>query len=200
MESKEGVVTDVSDETLMILVSGGDHAAYGVLVDRHADRMIRMAQRTVGSRQAAEDIVQDAFIRIWTNACQWQAGRAKFTTWTYRILMNLCIDHHRRPRSESLDTIEDPMDPAPDAIDSLYRTQVAQHVAVAIANLPVNQRAAIALCYYEGLSNIEAAEILSVTISAVESLLVRGRRRLRDLLHVHMTSHGESAGGMTHDA
>lgn len=184
----------------MTLVSGGDRVAYGVLVNRHADRMIRMAQRTVSSRQDAEDIVQEAFIRIWTNARQWEPDRAKFTTWAYRIAMNLCIDQQRRPRGEHLDDIDERPDPTPDATESLYRTQMAQHVAAAMAGLPVNQRAAIALCYYEELSNIEAAEILSITVGAVESLLVRGRRHLRELLHVHMTSHNESSGGGRHDA
>jgi RNA polymerase sigma-70 factor (ECF subfamily) len=184
----------------MMLVSGGDRAAYGVLVDRHADRMIRMAQRTVGSRQDAEDIVQDAFIRIWTHAGQWEPGRAKLTTWSYRIVMNRFIAQQRRPRSEPLGDIDERPDPTPDAMESLYRTQMAQHVATAMAGLPVNQRAAIALCYYEELSNIEAAEILSVTVGAVESLLVRGRRQLREALQVHLTTHEGSSGVGRYDA
>lgn len=175
-------VTDVSDEALMSQVSNGNKAAYAVLVNRHFDRMLRLAQRTIGSRDDAEDIAQEICITIWTHAKDWEPGRAKFTTWSYRMLMNRCIDFHRRPRAESLDVVEEREDQSPDVTEVLYRSQMANHVATAMAELPANQRAAIALCYYEEMSNSEAAEILSTTVGAIESLLVRGKRYLREIL------------------
>jgi len=192
-------VTEVSDEILMGWISQGDRAAYRALVDRHVHRMVGIAHRMVGSRADAEDLVQDTFIKIWTHAPQWQPDRAKFTTWAYRILMNRCIDCRRRPVGESLEVVEEREDPSPNVIDLLHRQQVGQAVARALADLPANQRAAIALCYYEELSNGEAAEVLGVSVGAVESLLVRARRRLRELLQPHLCIEDPPSGG-THDS
>jgi RNA polymerase sigma-70 factor (ECF subfamily) len=198
--SHEGAsVTDVSDEALMSQVSNGNGAAYAALINRHFDRMLRVAQRTIGNREDAEDIAQDVCIRIWTHAKVWEPGRAKFTTWSYRMLMNRCIDFHRRLRGEALDVVEEREDPSPDVTEVLYRSQMANHVATAMAELPANQRAAIALCYYEEMSNSEAAEILSTTVGAVESLLVRGRCRLREILRDRLDRNESSVEGGCHD-
>lgn len=198
--SHEGAsVTDVSDEALMSQVGNGNGAAYAALINRHFDRMLRLAQRTVGSRDDAEDIAQEICITIWTHAKDWEPGRAKFTTWSYRMLMNRCIDFHRRPRGEALDVVEEREDPSPDVTEVLYRSQMANHVATAMAELPANQRAVIALCYYEEMSNSEAAEILSSTVGAVESLLVRGRRRLRETLRDRLDRNESSVEGGHHD-
>jgi len=179
---EEASRTEVPDELLMALTAAGDHAAYRALVDRHLNRMLAVAQRMLGNRADAEDVAQEAFLRIWIHAKRWQPNHAKFTTWSYRILMNLCIDQRRRPVMNSLDGIEEKADPSPDVSEALHRQQLARHVAEAVANLPETQRAVIALCYYEEVSNIEAAEVLSTTVGAVESLLVRARRRLREIL------------------
>ena len=192
-------VTNVSDETLMSQVSNGNGAAYTALINRHFDRMLRVAQRTIGNREDAEDVAQDICIRIWTHAKDWEPGRAKFTTWCYRMLMNRCIDFHRRPRGESLDVVEEREDPSPDVTEALYRNQMANYVAAAMAELPANQRAAIALCYYEEMSNSEVAAILSTTVGAVESLLVRGRRRLRELLRDRLDRANWLGEGASHD-
>ncbi|TKB67095.1 MAG: RNA polymerase sigma factor [Nitrospira sp.] len=195
LDRSESTVTEVSDEVLMGWVSRGDRSAYAALVDRHVHRMVGIAQRMVGSRADAEDFVQDTFINIWTHALRWQPDRAKFTTWAYRILMNRCIDHQRRPVGESLEVVEEQEDPAPDVVDVIHRQQVAGDVARAMADLPANQRAAISLCYYDELSNIEAAEVLSVSVGAVESLLVRARRRLREVLQPHLCERDSHSGG-----
>ncbi len=175
-------MSDVSDEILIALAGAGDRAAYRALVDRHLTRMVGIAQRILGNRADAEDATQEAFLRIWVHAPRWQADRARFTTWAYRILMNLCLDVKRRPMGASLEGIAEPADPALDAMEELDRQQTWQRVHHAMATLPDQQRAVIALCYYEGLSNAEAAEVLSVTVGAIESLLVRARRRLRERL------------------
>ena len=192
-------MTDVSDEALMNQVSRGNGAAYATLINRHFDRMLRLAQRTIGSRDDAEDIAQEICITIWTHAKDWEPNRAKFTTWSYRMLMNRCIDYQRRPRGESLDVVEQREDPSPDVTVELYRAQVTRHVVAAMAQLSANQRAAIALCYYEEVSNSDAAEILSTTVGAVESLLVRGRRRLREILEDRLGRNVSSAVGGSHD-
>lgn len=180
-------MTDATDEDLMIRIGSGDRAAFGDLVRRHLDRAVAVAQRVTGSRGDAEEIAQEAFIRVWTKAPQWRAADsdfrgARFTTWLYRVLVNLSIDRKRRPAMAPLDDVDDPPDPADSAQQSLERAQLSSRVAAAVAELPERQRAALTLCFYEGLSNREAAEVLSLTPGAVESLLVRARRTLRETL------------------
>ena len=177
-------MTDATDEDLMIRVGSGDRGAFGLLVRRHLERTIGLAQRITGSRADAEEIAQDAFLRVWTKAPSWHsadgnAGSARFTTWLYRVIVNLCIDRKRRPTHAPLDPDYDPPDPAGSALDGLVKAQLSGRVAAAVATLPERQRAALALCFYEGLSNREAADVLSLTPGAVESLLVRARRTLR---------------------
>lgn len=180
-------MTDATDEDLMIRIGSGDRVAFGDLVRRHLDRAVAVAQRVTGSRGDAEEIAQEAFLRVWTKAPQWRAADgdfrgARFTTWLYRVLVNLSIDRKRRPAMAPLDDANDPPDPADSAQQSLERAQLSSRVAAAVAELPERQRAALTLCFYEGLSNREAAEVLSLTPGAVESLLVRARRTLRETL------------------
>ena len=109
-------------------------------------------------------------------------ARRAFTTWLHRVVINLCIDRRRRAAPITLDAAPDLPDGAPDALDGLESKESAERVRSAIGELPARQRAALVLCYYEGLSNGEAAEVLEMSVSAVESLLVRARRNLRKSL------------------
>lgn len=180
-------MTDATDEDLMMRIGNGDRAAFGDLVRRHLDRAVAVAQRVTGSRGDAEDVAQEAFLRVWTKAPQWRAADgdfrgARFTTWLYRVVVNLGIDRRRRPSTSALEAAGDPADPADSALQSLEKAQLSAQVATAVATLPERQRAALTLCFYEGLSNREAAEILDLTPGAIESLLVRARRSLRQAL------------------
>jgi RNA polymerase sigma-70 factor (ECF subfamily) len=109
--------------------------------------------------------------------------RARFTTWLYRIVVNLCIDQRRRPKPEPLPDFFDPVDPAIGADEILERSERQAVLAEALRNLPVRQRAAITLVYDEGLSGVEAARILGLSAKAVERLLARGRASLRERLN-----------------
>lgn len=171
----------------MMRVGNGDRVAFGDLVHRHLDRAVAVAQRVTGSRGDAEEVAQEAFLRVWTKAPQWRAADgefrgARFTTWLYRVVVNLGIDRRRRPTASPLEAAGDPADPADSALQSLEKAQLSAQVAAAVATLPDRQRAALTLCFYEGLSNREAAEILDLTPGAIESLLVRARRSLRQAL------------------
>lgn len=171
-----------ADEALVARTADGDEAAYRTLVERHTQRSLRLAQRISGNLSDAEELVQEAFLRLWTKADTWQPGRGKFTTWFFRILVNLCLDRKRRPEMLSLETAGDPVDPRRSALDKVYADEVGRTVGRAVAELPERQRAALVLCYYEELSNLEAAEALSISVSALEALLVRARRALRTKL------------------
>ena len=180
-------MTDATDEDLMMRVGSGDRGAFGVLVRRHLGRTVALAQRITGSHGDGEEIAQEAFLRVWTKAPAWRAADgdfagARFTTWLHRVIVNLAIDRKRRPAHDALDPAHDPADPADSALETLAKAQLSMRVAAAVATLPERQRAALALCFYEGLSNREAAAALSLTPGAVESLLVRARRTLREAL------------------
>jgi len=166
------------DDDLMARVAAGERAAFAQLVGRNLDRALAVAQRILGDRNEAEDVAQEALLRLWRHAGARQAGTARVSTWLYRFVVNLCLDRRRRPSAVALEAAGDPPDPSPSTFAAIYRDEVAGLVAAAVAKLPERQRAALALCYYEGLSNIEAAEILDVSIGALESLLVRARRSL----------------------
>jgi len=181
----EWVAEDMSDdldEALVARTAKGDSEAFRTLMQRHMRRSQRLAMRLTGNASDADEIVQDAFLRLWTKAETWQPGRGKFTTWFFRILVNLCLDRRRRLAPLPLETAGDPADPRRSAVAKIYEDEIGLAVRRAIGDLPERQRAALALCYYEELSNLEAAEALSISVSALEALLVRARRTLRTKL------------------
>jgi len=177
------------DEELMRRTGQGDRAAYAMLVDRHLNRAIGLAVRIGGNRSDAEELVQEAFLRVWVNGVRWRTDGAKFRTWFGRILVNLCIDRKRRPVAAPLEAAGDPADDRASAFDTLAASEESAQVRAAMAELPERQRAAVALCYWDDMGNIEAAAVLGVSVGALESLLVRARRTLREKLET------EPAGG-----
>lgn len=172
----------VSDESLMVRVCAGDHDAFACLVHRHSRMFFSAAYRMCGQAEEAEDIVQDSFMKLWKNPQAWNpdAG-AKFSTWFYRVVTNQALDHLRkkRPQAPVSDLLSDD---APDALDGLEERQLQANLESAIQALPERQKAALNLCFYEGLSNKEAAEVLGVGVKALESLLMRAKGALRDHL------------------
>ncbi|HYM31196.1 MAG TPA: RNA polymerase sigma factor [Candidatus Cybelea sp.] len=173
---------DLSDEGLMANIAEGDRGAFEQLVTRHLNRAIALAQRITGNRSDAEEVAQEAFLRVWQTAPRWRLDGALFRTWFSRVLVNLCIDRKRRPGFAPLEAAGDPPDPGIGAENALARDEEAAAVAQAVAELPERQRAALALCYWQEMSNVEAAEVLALSVGAVESLLVRARRTLRQKL------------------
>jgi RNA polymerase sigma-70 factor (ECF subfamily) len=174
---------DLSDEALLLRIQAEDEDAYRILVERHIDRAFGIALRLLRNTADAEDVAQDALVRTWTNRHAWQSGRAKFTTWLYRVIVNRCIDLSRSPTGEGLDDVPEPADEADDSVTVIHKQEVQSALEAALARLPKQQRAAVVLSYYEDCSNAQVAEIMGTTVDAVESLLKRGRQRLRDILH-----------------
>lgn len=170
------------DADLVARVGQGDRAAAAALMTRHLPRMFALARRMLTDPIEAEDAVQDAFIQLWTHAARWEPGRAKFSTWLYRVTLNKCYDRLRRRQAARLDEAADVEDPAPGPDAGLQHAAIAAQIEAALAELPERQRAAIQLCHFQGCGNIEAAEILGVSVEALESLLSRGRRALRQRL------------------
>jgi RNA polymerase sigma-70 factor, ECF subfamily len=160
----------------------GDRRAFDQIVARYGPVALRVAARMAPDRQAAEDIAQEAMVRIWRRAEEFDARRARFTTWLYRIVVNLCIDLRRKPRPVALPEDFDPVDPSAGAAEDLEVDERRAALVRAIDELPSGQRAALMLVYDEGLSGAEAAQVLGVSTKAVERLLARARARLRELL------------------
>jgi RNA polymerase sigma-70 factor, ECF subfamily len=183
---------DESDDALMRRAGSGDKTAFALLVRRHLARATALAQRITGNRSDAEEIVQEAFLRCWRKAPEWRPANdrapndggstAQFGTWLYRVLVNLCLDRRRRPQPVEIEAAEMVADDAADGFQETARGETSRRVQAAMAHLPERQRAALALCYFEGMGNIEAAAMLEISIGALESLLVRARRALRDAL------------------
>jgi len=169
-----------TDEALVARAGRGDRAAAAMLVERHTNRIYAASFKMLGAKDRAEDATQETFLRLWRNAAKWKPQGAKFETWLYRVAMNICLDQIRKRKREA------PEEAAPEQIDQGARPDDAYFIGErrfaideALDALPPRQREAITLCHFQELSNIEAAEIMEVSVEALESLLARGRRALR---------------------
>ncbi|CCE00039.1 RNA polymerase sigma factor [Bradyrhizobium sp. STM 3809] len=180
----EAVVFD-EDAELLDRLATGDETAFRLLVERHIDRAYAIALRIVGSAADAEDVVQDTMLKVWTHRGRWQHGRAKFSTWLYRVVSNRCIDLRRKPRTENVDVVPEIADGKPDAVSVIERAEMSDILEAAMQRLPEQQRVAVILSYHENMSNGEIAEVMDTTVAAVESLLKRGRQHLREMLRRH---------------
>jgi RNA polymerase sigma-70 factor (ECF subfamily) len=171
----------VPDNDLIARAGAGDRAAWAALVDRYLGAISGYAWYMLGDQGEAEDIAQETFIRLMGKAADWDAdGTASLKTWLYRVAINLCIDRRRRVVPTPVDTLPETPTGGPAEVDGHYDR--ARWVARAVGRLPERQRAVLALVYYQGMSNGEAAEMLKLSVEAVESLLARARRALRATL------------------
>jgi len=163
-------------------IGRGDAAATRLLVAAKLPRVLGLATRVLHDPAAAEDVAQEAFVRVWRTARRWRPGAARFDTWLHTVVLNLCRDRLRRRRDVTVDAVPEVADQTPGAEAALIEAERDQGVAAAISSLPERQRDAILLVHYQDLSGAEAAAILGVSIEALESLLARGRRTLRTRL------------------
>ncbi|PKR90525.1 RNA polymerase sigma-70 factor [Pleomorphomonas diazotrophica] len=167
------------DDLLLERIANDDRDAFARLVERHADRGFALALRILKNSDDAEDVVQDSFLKLWTHRKRMEIGRAKFSTWLYRVITNRCIDLRRKPAMDDIETAPEVADGADDALTLLHRASMTSLLEVALSRLPDQQRVAVILSYHEAMSNAEIAEVMETTVMAVESLLKRGRQQLR---------------------
>lgn len=174
---------DAPDEALLVAFANGDQTAARLLATRLAPRAIGQAFRLLHDRAEAEDVVQEAMLRLWRIAPEWRQGEAQVSTWLYRVVGNLCIDRLRkRKRSVGIDEIAEPADDTPSVSDRMQDNARQQALSDALAEMPDRQAQAVSLRHLEGLGNPEIAEIMEISVEAVESLTARGKRTLAKIL------------------
>jgi RNA polymerase sigma-70 factor (ECF subfamily) len=176
-----GSLANADDEALLGASARRDSSAFARLLARHYDIVHRVTWRITSGHADTEDIVQDAFLRLWNNPLQVREAGA-LRAWLIRVASNLAIDRARRKAAVDIEEIPEPEADTPSALDRTIAAGSVNEVDRAIAALPERQRLALALVHFEGQSNIEAAAAMEVSVEAIESLLARARRSLKERL------------------
>tara|TARA_R110002124_G_scaffold85396_2_gene221699 strand:- start:357 stop:938 length:582 start_codon:yes stop_codon:yes gene_type:complete len=171
-----------AEAALLARYACGDGAAARLLAAQMTPRLYAHAFRVLGEAAEAEDVAQEALLRLWKIAPDWRTGEARVSTWCYRVVANLCTDRLRKRRTVPLDDMGEPADPRPGAEQGLQQIARADALQAALETLPDRQRQAVILRHIEGLANPEIAAILDVGVEAVESLTARGKRALKAAL------------------
>nr|WP_109467357.1 RNA polymerase sigma factor [Albibacillus kandeliae] len=175
---------DDPDADLLARFAAGERHAARALTDSLGPRAFGVALRMLGDGAEAEDVAQEAMMRLWRIAPDWRTGEAKVSTWLYRVTMNLCVDRQRRRRggTASLDEVAEPPDPARSVPEQMQDRARVDALQAALDELPERQRQAVVLRHMEELSNPEIAGIMEISTEAVESLTARGKRALAAIL------------------
>ena len=175
-------LSGMSNDALLVAYANGRQEAAQILTDRLMPKIFSQAFHRIQNKADAEDITQEALLRLWRIAPKWQKDNAKVSTWVYRVVSNLCIDYLKRKQQERLDLIEEPSDNCMHMTDVMQDQLRANALYKALAKLPVRQREAVSMRHLEGMSNPEIADNLELSIEAVESLIAQGKRALSDSL------------------
>ena len=178
-------LSEVSDETLLVLYANGDPEAAKLLTARLAPRVLGYATRLLSDRAEAEDVTQEAMLRLWRVAPEWRSGEAQVSTWVYRVVTNLCTDLRRarvRRPGMGLDDAPEVASGGRSVVASIIEADRMAALSAALAQLPDRQRQAVVLRHIECLSNPEIALIMGLGVEAVESLTARGKRALAAVL------------------
>jgi len=170
---------DLTDADLLAAFADGDRSAALTLTQRLTPRVLAQAQRLLGNQAEAEDVAQEAMMRLWKIAPDWDAERAKVTTWLYLVVANLCTDRLRKNgRTVDIDGVPEPADDTPTAQAAMQDASRSQALREALADLPERQAQAVSLRHLEELGNPEIADIMDTNVRTVESLIARGKRAL----------------------
>lgn len=182
MNAPLGSWRDAPDDAVLLAYANGDEEAARVLSLRLVPRVLAQATRMLADQAEAEDVAQEAMMKLWEIAADWRQGEAQVSTWLYRVVANLCTDRLRKRRGVSLDQIAEPTDPQMSAIAQMQETSRLTALANALAQLPDRQAQAVSLRHLEGLTNPEIAQIMDISVRSVESLTARGKKALADIL------------------
>lgn len=170
-----------SDADLLSLAAKRHHPSFATLVQRYHPQVFRVVWRVTNGHADAEDIAQEAFLRLWRDPGQVRNASA-LKGWLMRVANNLAMDRFRLKPTRDLETVAEVADSRPTAEASITRNWATTRVDQAVAQLPERQKLALTLVHFEQMSNIAAAAIMEITVDALESLLARARRSLKDHL------------------
>ena len=166
----------------MVLIRAFNHEAFSALVSRHSDRFYALSYRTLFNQSDAEDVVQESFLKLWRKPTLWQPKHGgQFTTWFYRIIVNACYDLNKKKSSQESSLIDQDHEYVAEEDNT---SQQLSDIEAALKNLPERQRTALNLCFYEGLSNREAADIMGIRLKALQSLIMRAKATLKAQLNI----------------
>lgn len=171
----------LDDASLMHQIQQGNHEAFATIVNRHSNRFYRIAYRLVFNKGDAEDMVQEAFLKLWERPQLWNPSKqAKFTTWFYKVVINLCLDFNKKKKPLDLPEDMDLLDrhPGQDVLLGIHQEQAL--LESFMKQLPERQQLALNLSFYEGLSNQEAADIIGIKVKALQSLIMRAKTTLKE--------------------
>ena len=175
----------LSDSDLLVAYAAGNADAARLLATRLLPGVLGQATRMLSDRIEAEDVAQEAMMRLWKIAPDWREGEAQISTWLYRVVANLCTDRLRkrqRAGAVGMDQIAEPADPTPGAADQMQTNARMAALSDALSQLPDRQAQAVSLRHLEGLANPEIAQIMDISVRSVESLTARGKRALVSIL------------------
>jgi RNA polymerase sigma-70 factor (ECF subfamily) len=177
----------LDDASLIQEIQQGSHEAFATIVDRYSNRFYRIAYRLVFNKGDAEDMVQEAFLKLWERPQLWNPTKqAKFTTWFYKVVINLCLDLNKKKKPLDLPEDMDLLDrhPGQDVLLGIHQKQAL--LEGFMKQLPERQQLALNLSFYEGLSNKEAADIIGIKVKALQSLIMRGKTTLKEKVKRHL--------------
>lgn len=170
-----------ADEKLLEEILEGSHSAFAELVRRHSTKFYNLAYRYLNSRDDAEDMVQNAFLKLWKNPGAWKSNKgAKFTTWFYRIIVNQCLDEKKRSKPVPMGEDEDFKAPDWNPESDIDEARRVAHVEAAFKTLREQDQTALNLCFYQELPHQQAADIMGMKLKAFESLLFRAKQALKE--------------------
>lgn len=172
------------DAELMQRAARGEDSAFRELFDRYYPRAVNIAYRSLGDIDLAEDVAMEAFTRIYESRHSYKP-EAKFSTYLYRVVVNLCLNAAKRQRAvrqEALDESRISASSDADPAVQAQRGETSRRVRDAVSSLPANQRMALVLTQYQQMSYASAAEVMKTSVKALESLLHRAKRNLRKSL------------------
>lgn len=184
------------DADLLAAYARGDRAAAQVLTVRLTPRAFGQAFRLLGDATEAEDVAQEAMLRLWRIAPEWRPGEARVTTWLYRVVANLCTDRLRKRKRTGvpLEDIAEPADPTPSVEARMQVRARNDALRAALAALPERQRIAVTMRHFDDAPNPEIATALGISVEAVESLTARGKRALAAALKGQVAALGFEEG------
>ena len=183
-----------ADHALLAAFADGDRRAAQQLTEKLMPKIYAHAYYRLGNTSDAEDVTQEAFLKLWKVAPSWKQDKAQVSTWLYRVVSNLCKDRYRRATLEGLISVQAPSNESQSPTYKIEEGIRQKALYTAMSALPEGQRLAVQFRHIDELTNPQIAEIMGVSVEAIESLIARGKRKLTKILQSHKSELGYSHG------